>query len=104
MAQNCACFKNIIDQGDVLITFICFPAHLTCHQVDHFLNDARRDLMFCGRKNRLHEWPHALRIRWQQRRARLAGFEAGWKIYREDEIADRINPPLWAEENSAVIR
>jgi len=69
-----------------------------------WLNDARRDLLFCGRKNRLHEWPHALRIRWQQRRARLEGFEAGWKIYREDEIADRINPPLWAEENSAVIR
>lgn len=67
-----------------------------------WLNDVRRDLRFCASKNRMHEWPHALSIRWQQRRARLAGFEDGWKNYREDEIADRIHPPLWAEQNSAV--
>jgi len=45
-------------------------------------NDARRDLIFCSRQRRLHEWPHAARIRWHQRRARLAGFREGWKFYR----------------------
>jgi rhamnosyltransferase len=45
-------------------------------------NDARRDLIFCSRQKRLHEWPHAARIRWLQRRARLAGFREGWKFYR----------------------
>jgi rhamnosyltransferase len=45
-------------------------------------NDARRDLIFCSRRKRLHEWPHAARIRWHQRRAKLAGFREGWKYYR----------------------
>jgi len=47
-----------------------------------WLNDARRDLAFCARMRRLGEWPHAIRIRWHQRRARLAGFREGWKFYR----------------------
>src|SRR6267142_2113552 len=64
-----------------------------------WLNDARRDLLFCARKNRLREWPDALRIRWQQRQARQAGFADGWKIYRENGVGDRINPPLWVEKN-----
>jgi rhamnosyltransferase len=51
-----------------------------------WLNDARRDLMFCTRTNRLREWPHALRVRWRQRRAKLAGFMDGWKIYRGREM------------------
>jgi rhamnosyltransferase len=45
-------------------------------------NDARRDLLFCAREKRLGEWPHAARIRWQQRKAKLAGFREGWKHYR----------------------
>lgn len=45
--------------------------------------DVLRDLSFCARRRRLKEWPHALGIRWQQRRARLAGFRAGWEFYRE---------------------
>jgi rhamnosyltransferase len=45
-------------------------------------NDARRDLIFCTQQKRLREWPHAARIRWQQRRAKLAGFREGWKFYR----------------------
>ena len=45
-------------------------------------NDARRDLIFCAQQKRLREWPHAARIRWQQRRAKLAGFREGWKFYR----------------------
>lgn len=47
-----------------------------------WLNDARRDLGFCARTRRLHEWPHAARIRWEQRRAKLSGFREGWKFYR----------------------
>jgi len=47
-------------------------------------NDARRDLQFCSRENRLREWPHAARIRWHQRRAKLAGFKEGWHFYREN--------------------
>ncbi len=46
-------------------------------------NDARRDLIFCSQQKRLREWPHAARIRWHQRRAKLAGFREGWKFYRE---------------------
>jgi len=45
-------------------------------------NDARRDLIFCARQKRLGEWPHAARIRWQQRKAKLAGFREGWRHYR----------------------
>jgi hypothetical protein len=45
-------------------------------------NDARRDLFFCARQKRLTEWPHAARIRWEQRRAKLAGFREGWNFYR----------------------
>jgi rhamnosyltransferase len=56
-------------------------------------NDARRDLWFCARHGRLHEWPHALRIRWRQRQARLAGFRAGWNEFRVAEGA--IAPPMW---------
>jgi rhamnosyltransferase len=47
-----------------------------------WLNDLRRDLVFCARARRLGEWPHAARIRWEQRRAKLAGFREGWKFYR----------------------
>lgn len=47
-----------------------------------WLNDLRRDLAFCSRSNRLGELPHAARIRWRQRRAKLAGFKEGWRCYR----------------------
>jgi GT2 family glycosyltransferase len=47
-----------------------------------WLNDARRDLGYCVRTGRLLEWPHAAHIRWQQRRAKLAGFREGWRHYR----------------------
>lgn len=56
-------------------------------------NDARRDLAFCLQNNRLNEWPHAARIRWRQRQARLAGFRAGWKEFRVASGA--IAPPMW---------
>jgi rhamnosyltransferase len=47
-----------------------------------WLQDARRDLAFCRRMRRLREWPKALRIRWEQRIARRAGFKAGWAMHR----------------------
>ena len=47
-----------------------------------WINDARRDLAFCRRVRRLREWPRALRIRWEQRLARRAGFKAGWAMHR----------------------
>jgi rhamnosyltransferase len=48
-----------------------------------WLHDLQRDAKFCAKANRLSELTHAGRIRWNQRRARLAGFRAGWKHYRE---------------------
>ncbi|HWD20893.1 MAG TPA: glycosyltransferase [Verrucomicrobiae bacterium] len=47
-----------------------------------WLNDARRDWLYCLRHRRLREWPHAVRIRWWQRRGWLDGFRQGWKDYR----------------------
>jgi rhamnosyltransferase len=52
-----------------------------------WLQDARRDFRFCARHHRLGEFPHALRIRWRQRRARLAGFRDGWAFYRTGQTA-----------------
>ena len=54
-------------------------------------NDARRDLIFCSEQKRLREWPHAARIRWHQRRAKLAGFREGWKYYRNGNGAAHSN-------------
>jgi rhamnosyltransferase len=48
-----------------------------------WLKDARRDFAFCRRTHRLGEWPRTLRIRWEQRVARRAGFKAGWAMHRE---------------------
>lgn len=44
-----------------------------------WMKDVRHDLSWCLRHRRLHELLHAMRIRWQQRSARLAGFQQGWK-------------------------
>jgi rhamnosyltransferase len=62
-----------------------------------WMNDLRRDLGFCLRKRRMTEWPHAARIRWQQRRAKLAGFREGWAVYRSQlntQQADRYHDSL----------
>jgi rhamnosyltransferase len=50
-----------------------------------WLNDLRRDFVFCARQRRLGEWLHAAQIRWQQRRAKLAGFKTGWEFYRGEQ-------------------
>lgn len=52
-----------------------------------WLNDVRRDLGYCSRTGQWLELPHAARIRWKQRQAKLAGFRDGWKFYREREAA-----------------
>jgi rhamnosyltransferase len=44
-------------------------------------NDLRRDFRFCRRSGRLREWPHAARIRLQQRVGRRDGFRAGWAMH-----------------------
>ena len=59
--------------------------------------DARRDFGFCRRTHRLSEWPHALHIRWRQRRARLAGFADGWTAFRARGRAAPA-PPSWMQQ------
>ena len=39
--------------------------------------DSLQDLAYCGRHGRLLEWPHAVAVRYAQRRGRRAGFLAG---------------------------
>ena len=63
-----------------------------------WINDARRDWKYCARTRRLNEWPHALRIRWQQRAGARAGFRAGWVAYRQPKMGSAITPPVWAGE------
>jgi rhamnosyltransferase len=48
-----------------------------------WMADLRRDFKYCLQQGALGELPHAAMIRWQQRRAKLAGFRAGWSFYRE---------------------
>jgi len=62
-------------------------------------NDARRDLIYCSRHGRLSEWPHAARIRWHQRRAKLAGFREGWKFYRDGNPQNRRSETLEDSES-----
>jgi rhamnosyltransferase len=59
-----------------------------------WLADVGRDLQFCARTRRWAEWPHAAHIRWQQRRARLAGFKEGWAVYRQQPGMDTVPPTL----------
>lgn len=47
-----------------------------------WFKDVIGDARYCRRTGRLGELPHAARIRWAQRRGRLAGFRQGWKDYR----------------------
>ena len=63
-----------------------------------WINDARRDLMFCARTRRLGEWPHALLIRWEQRSGSLAGFRNGWTAYRQPQKDFPISPPTWTAD------
>src|SRR6266513_2797536 len=57
-----------------------------------WLADVRRDLKFCARQHQLGEFPYSAIIRWQQRRARMAGFKHGWSHYREQSAARALKP------------
>lgn len=50
------------------------------------VRDALRDLRFCAAHNRLREFPYAIRIRCQQRIAKLAGFREGWAYYHQTPL------------------
>lgn len=51
-----------------------------------WLADLRRDVLYCARRRRWTELPHAGRIRWHQRLAKLAGFRAGLRHYHEQPV------------------
>jgi rhamnosyltransferase len=61
-----------------------------------WIADSWRDFRYCRRAGRLMEWPGGLRVRWSQRRARLAGFRAGWAEYRQGAGSGLARPPIWA--------
>ncbi len=69
-----------------------------------WLNDARRDLLYCAKRGRFQEFPHALRIRWRQRCGRWNGFHDGWDAYRRGaDNSSRPRPPTWAQSQTRVI-
>lgn len=80
------------------------PARFTWLRAVFFgwLNDVRKDFQFCARSRRLREWPHAARIRWQQRLGRRAGFRDGWSFYRGNPAGGPVKPPTWAECESTA--
>ncbi|MCD6051152.1 MAG: putative glycosyltransferase [Verrucomicrobia bacterium] len=61
-------------------------------------NDARKDLGYCWKRQRLAEWPHAMGIRWQQRKAKYDGFREGWQTYREPGAPARVAAPVSSME------
>jgi len=61
-------------------------------------NDAKKDLAYCTRSRRLHEWPHALNIRWRQRSGARAGFRDGWVTYRQPQTGATVSPPTWTAD------
>jgi rhamnosyltransferase len=46
--------------------------------------DFRKDLRYCLKLGCVGELPYAARVRWAQRRGRLAGFREGWQTYRSN--------------------
>jgi rhamnosyltransferase len=60
-------------------------------------NDVRRDIGYCIRHRSLTEIPFAARIRWIQRQAKRAGFDQGWKHYREGG-----RPPVCTEPAASL--
>lgn len=61
-------------------------------------SDVRHDLRYCAAHGRWLELAHAAGIRWAQRRGRLAGFRAGWDLFRGREKNENpgINKPVSA--------
>jgi rhamnosyltransferase len=48
-----------------------------------WVSDVRHDLAYCMKTLRVTEVGHALRIRWNQRLGKLAGFHQGWQEARQ---------------------
>jgi rhamnosyltransferase len=74
--------------GDALALAASWPGQATAFSwfrtvLLGWINDVRRDALFCAGRGRWREWPHAARIRWSQRRGVLEGFRQGWTVYRE---------------------
>ena len=59
-----------------------------------WMADVVRDFGYCAKTGRIGELPYAARIRWEQRKARLAGFREGWAHYRSNGagLAHALNP------------
>ena len=94
-------WKRSFGEGRALAAVCDSPGAMPTWGRNVFLgwaNDARRDFMFCARTRRLNEWPHALRIRWQQRSGNLAGFRNGWMSYRQLQRGSAISPPSWTTD------
>jgi GT2 family glycosyltransferase len=67
-----------------------------------WLSDLRRDGRFCARTHRWREWPHAMRIRWRQRRGKFAGFKEGWAVYRQRRDGSTDAPPTWWDSKTSA--
>jgi rhamnosyltransferase len=67
-----------------------------------FANDLKKDFRYCARNNRLGELPHAMRIRWNQRRARVAGFRHGWRLYRQNPSSSCDSLWMAARRSNAI--
>jgi rhamnosyltransferase len=59
-----------------------------------WLNDCRRDMAYCWREGRMREWPHAMGIRWQQRRGKYQGFQEGWRTYHGESTDNGLAAPM----------
>jgi rhamnosyltransferase len=46
--------------------------------------DALKDLKWCLKTGKVLEWPHAVAVRFSQRRGKMDGYRAGWKHYQRD--------------------
>src|SRR5207247_263983 len=66
------------------------------------VNDVNKDFRYCARNGRLSEMPHALRIRWKQRRGRVAGFRRGWRLYRQKTLSTCDSLWMAASRSSAT--
>lgn len=67
-----------------------------------FANDLKKDLKYCANNRRLSELPHAMRIRWNQRRARVIGFRHGWRLYRQKRSSACNSPWMAANPSNAT--
>jgi len=51
-----------------------------------WVHDLRYDLRYARRHGTWMQLPYSARVRWAQRRGRLAGFRTGWRDYRKKDL------------------